>query len=88
LTPANVASRFDDGTDMTASRIQVGQVWQKLDSQESFLVTRMYTEALSTFAILRPTGAETAAVLRVKIERSGSGQTLPGFSLAHSSEEA
>ena len=79
MTPANVASRFDDGTDMTASRIQVGQVWQKLDSQESFLVTRMYTEALSTFAILRPTGAETAAVLRVKIERSGSGQTLPDF---------
>lgn len=73
---------------MPANRIQVGQVWQKLGSQESFLVTRMYTEALSTFAVLRPTGAETAAILRVKIERTGSGQTLPGFSLAHGSDEA
>ena len=74
--------------DMPANRIQIGQVWQKVDSQESFLVTRLYTEALSSFAILRPAGTETAAMLRVKIERSGSGQTLPGFSLAHGSEEA
>jgi hypothetical protein len=88
LTAVKVASRFKDGTHMSANRIQVGQVWQKVDNQESFLVTRLYTEALSTFAILRPTGAETAAILRVKIERTGSGQTLPGFSLAHSSEEA
>ena len=73
---------------MPANQIQVGQVWQRLDSQESFLVTRLYTEALSTFAILRPAGAETASILRVKIERTGAGQTLPGFSLAHGSEEA
>lgn len=73
---------------MPANRIQVGQVWQKLDSRQSFLVTRLYNEALSTFAILRPAGSETAAILRVKIERSSSGQTLPGFSLAHGSEEA
>ena len=73
---------------MPANQIQIGQVWQKLDSRENFLVTRLYTEALSTFAVLRPTGAETASMLRVKIERTGSGQTLPGFSLAHNSEEA
>jgi len=73
---------------MPANRIQLGQVWEKLDSHESFLVTRLYTEALSSFAVLRPAGAETAAMLRVKIERTGSGQTLPGFSLAHGSEES
>jgi hypothetical protein len=73
---------------MAANRIQIGQVWQKLDSNESFLVTRLYTEALSTFAVLRPTGAETAAMLRVKVERTGAGQTLPGFSLAQGSEDA
>lgn len=71
---------------MAANRIQIGQVWQKIDSHETFLVTRLYTEALSTFAILRPAGAETESVLRVKIERTGSGQTLPGFSLAQGSE--
>jgi len=73
---------------MPTNRIQVGQVWQKVDNRQSFLVTRLYTEALSTFAVLRPAGAETAAMLRVKIERTGSGQTLPGFSLAHGSEES
>ena len=70
-----------------ANRIQIGQVWQKAENHENFLVTRLYTEALSSFAILRPAGSETAAVLRVKIERTGSGQTLPGFSLAHNSDE-
>jgi hypothetical protein len=73
---------------MPANRIQLGQVWEKLDSHESFLVTRLYSEALSSFAVLRPSGAETAAMLRVKIERTGSGQTLPGFSLAHGAEES
>lgn len=71
---------------MSATRIQVGQVWEKVGSHESFLVTRLYTEALSTFAVLRPSGAETAAVLRVKVERSSAGQSLPGFSLAHGME--
>lgn len=71
---------------MPDNKIRIGQVWEKLDSHESFLVTRLYTEALSTFAILRPAGAETAAVLRIKVERTGAGQTLPGFSLAHGSE--
>jgi hypothetical protein len=73
---------------VSTNRIQIGQVWKRIDSEETFLVTRLYTEALSTFAVLRPTGAETAAMLRVKIERTGSGQTLPGFSLAQASEEA
>jgi hypothetical protein len=71
---------------MSVQRIQVGQVWRKLDSDETFLVTRLYSEALATFAILRPTGAEHSAMLRIKIERTGSGQTLPGFSIAHSME--
>lgn len=73
---------------MSANKIQVGQVWEKVDSHENFLVTRLYNEALSSFAILRPAGTETASMLRVKIERSGSGQTLPGFSLAHGAEDA
>ena len=67
---------------MSTQRIQVGQVWRKVDSDETFLVTRLYTEALATFAILRPTGSETSAMLRIKIERTTAGQTLPGFSMA------
>jgi hypothetical protein len=86
LTASREASRFNSVTGMSVQRIQVGQVWRKLDSDETFLVTRLYSEALATFAILRPTGSENSAMLRIKIERTGAGQTLPGFSMAHSLE--
>ena len=72
---------------MALQKIQVGQVWKKAGSEETFLVTRIYSEALSTFAVLRPTGNETAAMLRVKVDRGGTRQTLPGFDMAHDSNE-
>lgn len=72
---------------MSVSKVQVGQVWKKSGSDEPFLVTRLYSEALTTFAVLRPAGRETAAVLRVKIERKGAGQAIPGFSMAQDSDE-
>lgn len=72
---------------MPVNKIQVGQVWKKVDSEETFLVTRLYNEALATIAVLRPTGNEQAAMLRVKVERKGTGQNLPGFTMAQSSEE-
>jgi hypothetical protein len=70
----------------TLKKIQVGQVWRKNDSEETFLVTRLYSEALATIAILRPTGADNSNLLRVRVERSPDGQNLPGFSIAHSLE--
>ncbi len=72
---------------MSVSKVQVGQVWKRSDSEEAFLVTRLYSEALATFAVLRPAGRETAAVLRIKIERKGTGQAIPGFSMAQDSDE-
>ena len=67
---------------MSLKKIQVGQVWRKVGSEETFLVTRLYTEVLATIAILRPTGSENAAMLRIKVERNPEGQTIPGFSMA------
>lgn len=68
---------------MPMLRIQVGQVWRKIENDETFLVTRLYNEALATYAILRPSGSEHSAILRIKVERTDGGQTLPGFALAH-----
>jgi hypothetical protein len=68
---------------MANLKIQVGQVWRKAETEQNFLVTRLYTEALSTYAVLRPTGSENSAILKVKVERTSDGQTLPGFSIAH-----
>jgi len=71
---------------MAAQRIQIGQVWKKVDTGETFLVTKLYNEALSTIAVLRPTGAATESMLRVRVERQGSSQGLPGFAIAQGNE--
>ena len=73
---------------MPVRRIQIGQVWRKNETGETYLVTKLYTEALATFAVLRKTGAETEAMLRVKVERAGDAQNLPGFSFAQGSDES
>jgi hypothetical protein len=71
---------------MPTQKIQLGQVWRKDNSEETFLVTRVYSEALSTIAILRPTESTNTEMLRIKVGRSKAGQTLPGFTIAHSLE--
>lgn len=72
---------------MSVKRILLGQVWKKADSSETFLVTKVYNEALATYAVLRKTGSETDAPLRVKVIRSGEGQTLPGFTYTQAADQ-
>jgi hypothetical protein len=72
---------------MSASKIQSGQLWKKSDSGEIYLVTRIYTEALSTFAMLRKSGAETEPLIRVRVERTAGGQNIPGFTPAQDNEK-
>ncbi len=67
---------------MTVRKIQIGQLWKKEDTGETFLVTRVYNEALSTIVVLRKSGAENQLQVRVKVERVPAGQAIPGFSPA------
>lgn len=69
---------------MAERKIQVGQVWKKNGSGEEFLVTKVYSEAFSTFAMLSKAGEREGADNRVKVrvEKSPEGQTLPGFVFA------
>ncbi|MGB6198889.1 MAG: hypothetical protein WBF35_05000 [Candidatus Acidiferrales bacterium] len=71
---------------MPVQRIQVGQLWKKDGTDETYLVTRLYTEALTTIAVLRRSGAEKEALVRVRVERSAKGQTLPGFNVSQAGE--
>jgi len=71
---------------MTNQRIQIGQVWKKVGTEETYLVTKLYNEALTTIAVLRPTGATTASLIRVRIERRGDSHQLPGYTMAQGSE--
>ena len=72
---------------MAIVKIQIGQLWKKNDSGEIYLVTRVYSEALSTVAILRKSGSEAEAQIRVKVERTSNGQGLVGFSPAQEDEK-
>jgi len=69
-------------TTMSLRKIQIGQLWKNLESGDTFLVTRVYTEALSTMVILRKSGAEDESQLRLKVERTAEGQNIPGFTPA------
>lgn len=73
---------------MAAKRIQIGQVWKKVGTEETFLVTKLYNEALTTIAVLRPTGAATESMIRVRVERHGDNQGLPGYAMAQENERS
>jgi hypothetical protein len=68
-------------------KIQVGQVWKKNDSGESYLITKIYSEALTSYAVLRKAGAESEPPIRIKISHTGTTPDLPGFKFAQDSDE-
>jgi hypothetical protein len=71
---------------MGVSKIQIGQLWKKDGTADTYLVTRVYSEALSTMAVLRKSGAENEPLIRIRVGRTPDGQTIPGFSPAQEDE--
>jgi len=67
---------------MSVAKIQIGQLWSKDDGGDIYIVTRIYSEALNTMVILRKSGAEREAQIRVRVERKGAKQSIPGFTPA------
>lgn len=66
---------------MAVSSIQLGQVWRSESDGQDYLVTKVYAEVFSQYAMLRPAGisAPDAATVRVKIVKTPQGATLPGY---------
>ena len=56
---------------MAVKAIQLGQVWREEASGQSFLVTKVYNEVFSQFAMLRPADASApnAETRRIKVPR-------------------
>jgi hypothetical protein len=71
---------------MSVRKIQVGQLWKKDGTGDIYLVTRLYSEALNTVAVLRKSGAEGEAQIRVRVERGVKGQIISGFTPAQEEE--
>jgi hypothetical protein len=67
---------------MSVKKIQIGQLWRKNDTGDVYLVTRVYSEALSTIVVLRKSGAEDEALTRLRAESTPKGPGIPGFSPA------
>ncbi len=70
-------------TGMPVRKVQIGQVWKQDGTGDTYLVTKLYGEALATMAILRKVGAENESPVKVKVQQAGAGQTLPGFAPEH-----
>ena len=69
--------------------VQAGQVWRNDASGANFLVTKVYSELFTQYAMLRPAnvGAPQADTVRVKIIREEQGMTLPGYTFTQDSQE-
>jgi hypothetical protein len=61
--------------------VQAGQVWRNDASGANFLVTKVYSELFSQYAMLRPAhvSAPEAETIRVKVQKMEQGMTLPGY---------
>ena len=74
---------------MSVKAIQLGQVWRNDGDGRNYLVTKMYKEVFTQYAMLRTADATAAssASVRVKVEKTADGVTLPGYTYTQESQE-
>jgi hypothetical protein len=66
--------------------ILLGQVWRLNETGENWLVTKIYSEVFSSYALLRKVGGAEGDIRRVKVEKTDAGATLPGFTFTQEAE--
>ena len=71
---------------MAVSAIQLGQVWRLEITGNDWLVTKVYSEVFTSYAILRKLGGTEEEVVRVKVEKLADGVNLPGFIFAQDAD--
>ena len=62
-------------------------MWKKDTTGDQYLITKVYSEALATYAMLRKSGAETEPAEKVKVDRRGPVSLLPGFTYTQEADE-
>ena len=70
---------------MSVKKILLGQVWKKNDTGENYLVTKLYSEVFSTYAMLRKVNSDD--VIRIKVDKSGENADLKGFTYTQESAD-
>jgi hypothetical protein len=71
---------------LAVSTIQLGQLWRLDETGDTWLVTKLYSEAFASYAMLRKVGGNDADVRRVKVDKSPDGVTLPGYTFNQDAE--
>jgi hypothetical protein len=66
---------------MAVNLVQLGQVWRSNGDGQDYLVTKLYNEVFSQYAMLRPAGitAPDAPTVRIKVTKTAKGAALPGY---------
>lgn len=66
---------------MAVKSIQLGQVWRNDETGQDHLVTKVYSEVFTQYAVLRPAEvtAPDAPTVRVKVIKAADGASLPGY---------
>jgi hypothetical protein len=74
---------------MAVRAIKLGQVWREESSGQSFLVTKVYNEVFSQYAMLRPADITAPDVesRRIKVAKTPQGMVLPGFVFTQESNQ-
>jgi hypothetical protein len=72
---------------MAIGKVRPGQVWSLEGTGESWLVTKVYSQAFSSYALLRKIGGGDNDLRRLKITRSAGGVTLPGYRLSQETDQ-
>jgi hypothetical protein len=81
ITHRSLGFGFLEKFSMAVKSIQLGQVWRKDENGQDYLVTKLYNEVFTQYAVLRPAevNAPDAPTVRVKVAKTTEGSVLPGF---------
>ncbi len=74
---------------MAVKSIQLGQVWRNEADGKNYLVTKVYNELFTQYAMLRPAGIDAPNVetKRVKVQKTGDGASIPGFAFTQDTQD-
>ncbi len=73
---------------MAVKSIQLGQVWRHDETGQNFLVTKLYNEVFTQYAILRRADSSAASgdTTRVKVSKGSDGVSLPGYTFTQDAD--
>lgn len=74
---------------MSVKSVQLGQVWRNDATGQNWLVTKLYNEVFSQYAVLRHADATAAEgeTARVKVQKTADGAALPGYTFTQDSQD-